>query len=213
MTALPKLPIGISSFEVLRQGGYVYVDKTKTIYRLVSEGMYYFLSRPRRFGKSLLVSTLRCLFEGKKSLFEGLWLAENVEWVWDVYPVVLLDFNEISHDTPQNLEHGLGASLANIAQAYGVGLEADLLKERFKELLLKLWQTTGKPVVVLVDEYDKPIIEHLGQGEERSRIAEANRDILRYFFGVLKGGGGWMRCGWCSSPVFRALAAFRSFQS
>ncbi len=86
-----KLPIGIQSFQVIRQGGYVYVDKTEHVHRLVDQGMFYFLARPRRFGKSLLVSTLRCLFEGKKDLFEGLWIANHTDWSWDEHPVILLD--------------------------------------------------------------------------------------------------------------------------
>ncbi len=188
MITLPKLPIGISSFEVLRTRENVYVDKTALIYRLVTEGLYYFLSRPRRFGKSLLVSTLKCLFEGRRELFDGLWIAQHGDWDWQPHPVVHLDFNEISHDTPENFALDLQRALLNVAQAYQVDLVEPLLKGQFKELLLKLQHSTGQPVVVLIDEYDKPIIDHLGQGESRLQIAEANRAIQKQFFGVLKGG-------------------------
>ena len=183
-----KLPIGIQSFQVIRQGGYVYVDKTEHVYRLVDQGMFYFLARPRRFGKSLLVSTLRCLFEGKKDLFEGLWIASHADWSWDEHPVILLDFNQITHDTPQNLALSLERELSHTAQQHQIDLAEPLLKGQFKELVLALHRKTNRPVVVLVDEYDKPIIDHLGRGEEALQIARANRDILKNFFGVLKGG-------------------------
>jgi len=154
---------------------------------MVDEGMYYFLARPRRFGKSLLVSTLRCLFEGKRNLFEGLWIAD-AEWEWQEHPVVLLDFNRTAHDTPENLTSSLERTLDGIARQYQLTLHEPLLKRRFGELLLALHQVTGQPVVVLVDEYDKPLIDHLGQGDAALEIAQANRNILKQFFGVLKGG-------------------------
>lgn len=107
MNSLLKLPIGIQAFETMREQGYVYVDKTRWIYRLATEGMFYFLSRPRRFGKSLLVSTLKCLFEGRKDLFAGLWLAERTDWPWRAHPVIVVDFNGGVFRTEQSarLEH------------------------------------------------------------------------------------------------------------
>ncbi len=188
MKKLQYLPIGKSSFEVIRGNDDLYVDKTRQIYRMVTEGAYYFLSRPRRFGKSLTISTLRCLFEGKKELFSGLWIAENTDWEWKAHPVVLLDFNEISHDTPENLSQGLESSLRNTGQTYDLLLQESLVKELFKKLVLSLNQKTGMPVVILIDEYDKPIIDHLGKGKDALEIAKANRDILKSFFGVIKGG-------------------------
>ena len=184
---MDKLPIGIQSFEVMRTRGFVYVDKTETIHRLVTEGMYYFLARPRRFGKSLLVSTLRCLFEGRRELFEGLWIAEPDRWDWQPHPVVVIDFNDIALDTPENLGTGLQTALQEIAGAHQLELKTPLLVSQFKELILALYRQTGAPVVVLIDEYDKPLIEHLGRGEAGLAVARANRDILRSFFGVLKG--------------------------
>ena len=188
MRKLQRLPVGDSSYESIRANECVYVDKTRHLFQMADEGKYYFMSRPRRFGKSLTVSTLRCLFQGKKDLFEGLWIAENPEWEWKPHPVVLLDFNEISHDTPENLKLSLQRTLQQTAGACDVSSDAPLLKNQFKELILSLYQKTGMPVVILIDEYDKPLIDHLGKGAEAMEIAKSNRDILKYFFGVLKGG-------------------------
>jgi hypothetical protein len=183
-----KLPIGIQDFETMRTQGYLYVDKTHDISRLVTQGMFYFLSRPRRFGKSLLVSTLKCLFQGKKELFEGLWIAEHGDWDWREHPVIVLDFSDIANDTPKHLELDLETRLKRIAKAYQFDLEGPFLVSKFSELISTLCQKTGRPVVVLIDEYDKPIINHLGKGNEGLHTAKANRDILRSFFGVLKSG-------------------------
>jgi hypothetical protein len=181
-----KLPIGIQAFEVMRTRGFVYVDKTEYIHRLVTEGMYYFMARPRRFGKSLLVSTLRCLFEGRRELFEGLWIAEPGRWDWQPHPIVVIDFNGIALDTPENLNIGLQTALQEIAEEHHLQLKTPLLVSQFKELILSLYRQAGAPVVVLIDEYDKPLIEHLGKGEPGLAVARANRDLLRSFFGVLK---------------------------
>ena len=188
MTRLPNLPVGKSSFERIRQDGDVYVDKTRYIFEMVDQGQPYFLSRPRRFGKSLTVSTLKCLFEGKRERFEGLWIAENADWEWKKHPVISLDFNQISHDTPQNTEAGLKSALQHSGKTNGIDLKQPLLKEQFQELILALYKKTGMPVVVLIDEYDKPLIDFLGKGEEAMNTAKANRDLLKHFLGVLKGG-------------------------
>jgi hypothetical protein len=182
-----KLPIGISSFEVMRTQGFVYIDKTEWIHQLVTEGIYYFLARPRRFGKSLLVSTLRCLFEGRRELFDGLWIAGEGRWEWQAHPVVVIDFNQIALDTPERLELGLSIALQEIAGVHQLTLQTPLLVAQFKELILALAAQAGQPVVVLVDEYDKPLIEHLGKGDAALDVARANQDILRAFYGVLKG--------------------------
>ncbi len=184
---MQKLPLGIQSFEVLRTRGYVYIDKTEIIHRLVTEGMYYFLARPRRFGKSLLVSTLRCLFEGRRELFQGLWIAEADRWDWQPQPVVVIDFNSIALDTPEHLQQGLLYQLAQRASEAQLQLVSPSYVSQFGELITGLSRQTGQPVVVLIDEYDKPLIEHLGKGAPGLAVARANRDILRGFFGVLKG--------------------------
>jgi len=188
MRKLQRLPVGDSSFESIRANECVYVDKTRHLFQMADEGKYYFMSRPRRFGKSLTVSTLRCMFQGKKDLFDGLWIAENTEWEWKPHPVVFLDFNGISHDTPENLKLSLQRTLQQTAGACDVSSDAPLLKNQFKELVLSLYQKTGMPVVILIDEYDKPLIDHLGKGKKALEIAKANRDILKYFFGVIKDG-------------------------
>ncbi|MFP4033703.1 MAG: AAA family ATPase, partial [Desulfococcaceae bacterium] len=188
MPRLPNLPVGKSSFERIRKDGDVYVDKTRYIFEMVDQGQPYLLSRPRRFGKSLTVSTLKCLFEGKRELFDGLWIAENTEWEWKEHPVVLLDFNQLVHDSPENLKISLGEHLSEHAETLGIKLKKSLLKDQFKELILALHKKTGMPVAVLIDEYDKPLIDFLGKGEEALNTAKANRDILKHFLGVLKGG-------------------------
>ena len=187
MNQLKTLPIGDSSFESIRMNNCLYVDKTKHIYKLIKKGKYYFLSRPRRFGKSLTISTLKALFEGKKELFDGLWISNSLNWDWKEYPIIGLDFNEITCDTPENLKVNLSKRLENIAQLYNIELKKTFLKEQFKELIQLLYQKNGTQVVVLIDEYDKPIIDFLGKGQDLLDIARKNRDILKDFFGVTKG--------------------------
>ena len=184
---MQKLPIGESSFENMRTRGYLYVDKTEYVHRMATEGAYYFLARPRRFGKSLLLSTLKCLFQGRKDLFEGLWIAGHGEWEWEEHPVVVIDFNEVNHDTPENLRQSLEGHLMAVAEESRISLDMPFLAPKFKALIRGLHRKTGMPVAVLIDEYDKPIIGHLGRGREEMEIARANRDILKGFFGVLKG--------------------------
>ncbi|MEE4355169.1 MAG: AAA family ATPase [Desulfococcaceae bacterium] len=188
MNTLPKLPIGDSSFESIRGNNLLYIDKTRYIYKMADEGKYYFMSRPRRFGKSLTVSTLRCFFQGKKEMFQGLWLGQNTQWEWKEHPLIFLDFNGISHDTPENLKKSLQRTLEKISEAYDVICDAPLLKHQFKELILSLHKKNGMPVVILIDEYDKPLIDHLGKGREAMETAKANRDILKHFLGVIKDG-------------------------
>ncbi len=183
----PNLPIGKSSFESIRIKNDLYVDKTRHIFKMADEGEYYFMSRPRRFGKSLTVSTLKCLFEGKKELFDGLWIAEHGDWEWKTHPVVMMDFNELAHDTPENTEHSLKNNLIKTADQYDLNIQDTLLPGMFVELIVSLQRITGSTVVVLVDEYDKPIIDHLGKGSAAIETAEKNRDIMKSFFGVLKG--------------------------
>jgi len=185
-TRMWKLPIGESSFENMRTRDYLYVDKTEYVHRMVTEGAYYFMSRPRRFGKSLLLSTLKCLFQGRRELFEELWIAEHGEWEWEEHPVVVIDFNGIEYDTPENLRLSLEDHLIAVAETFQINLDRPLLAPKLKGLIRGLHRKTRMPVVVLVDEYDKPLIEHLGRGKEGLEIAKANRDILKGFFGVLK---------------------------
>lgn len=183
------LPLGVQNFEIMRTGNFVYVDKTKWIYKLLQRNQaFYFMSRPRRFGKSLLVSTFASLFEGKKELFEGLWIAENTDYSWDKHPVVVIDFNGICNRTPEELETDLLDLIDEIFKKHGLSVvqETTSLSRRFRNLITSLYEKYNQPVAILVDEYDKPIISHIGKDEELSSIAKRNRDILKQLFGVLK---------------------------
>lgn len=174
-----KYPIGIQDFREIRTRGYLYLDKTAHICRLLTEGKYYFLSRPRRFGKSLLVSTIKEIYQGSRDLFEGLWIEKNWDWSKQ-HPVVHLPFSSMNY---QKL--GLAAALSKEIEAIAVGFSIPLknqeLKDQFRELLQKLAQTQGR-VVLLIDEYDKPIVDYLEAPEQ----AKINREILKQFYSVLK---------------------------
>lgn len=182
------LPIGIQDFEQIRTGDFVYVDKTRHIYEMVrpSQG-FYFMSRPRRFGKSLTVSLMKCLFQGKKALFDGLWISENTDWEWKEHPVIAIDFNEIPHHDSDSFRQSLSLAVRRTAERYGVDIRTEVAQTQFQELILALAEKYGTGVAVLVDEYDKPIISHLGKGKEALEIAKQNREIMKYFFGILKG--------------------------
>ena len=183
---MQKLPVSINDFETMRTQGYVYVDKTHDIHRMATQGKFYFLSRPRRFGKSVLITTFQALFQGRKNLFDGLWIAEQGDWDWQEHPVVVLDFTGISNTNPELLQQDLETHLAETAQQHGLELKTPTLMSKFRELISSLADKSGMPVAILIDEYDKPIIDHLGKGEAELDIAKANRDVLKRFFGVLK---------------------------
>lgn len=185
---LKKLPIGIQNFEALITGDYLYVDKTRHLYKMATEGMFYFLSRPRRFGKSLMVSTLQAMFEGKRELFQDLWIARESDWEWAPHPVLRIDFSEISFNTPEVLRQGLLDYLRLQGKLLGVSAASTSLRSCFAELLLGLFEKHRSKVAVLIDEYDQPLINHLGKGEAGLEIAKNNREVLREFYGVLKGG-------------------------
>ena len=182
---MQRLPIGQSSFSGIRRDNYLYVDKTEDIYRLVTGGKYYFLSRPRRFGKSLLISTLKCLFEAKKELFEGLWIYDKWDWK-KYYPVIVIDFNAISSGNPEELNTKLLDNINNIGEEHGLTLKNTTLAERFEEIITKLSKKYNSEVIILIDEYDRPIINHLGEGEKRLEIAKENREILKTFYSEIK---------------------------
>ncbi|MGM9740033.1 MAG: AAA family ATPase, partial [Candidatus Cryptobacteroides sp.] len=148
-------PIGIQSFSEIRENGYVYVDKTALMYKMVKEGKYYFLSRPRRFGKSLLISTLEAYSLGKKELFEGLAVAE-LEKDWIEYPVLHLDLNTEKYDTPEVLYNKISETLKFWESEYGGSDSGLSLPMRFENIIRRTKEKTGRNVVILVDEYDKP---------------------------------------------------------
>lgn len=174
---LQPLPIGLQDFRQIREEGYLYVDKTEYIYPLIQRGKFYFLSRPRRFGKSLLIETLKHLFEGNQQLFQGLWIENKIEW--KKHPVIHLTFNEMAFDSI-GLENALQKKCYEIAANYGLSLSEETYDNCFRELIIKL-STKGK-VVLLVDEYDKPIVDYLDNIPQ----AERNRKILSTFYGVIK---------------------------
>ncbi len=179
---MKNLPIGVQTFSKLINGDYLYIDKTRDIYNLFAEGgQYYFLSRPRRFGKSLLITTLAEIFSGNKELFKGLWIYDKIEWTQ--YPVIHLDLSKISFKTPEVLEKALETRIEKIAADFNIRLDHDLFfKEKFGQLLEKMSQK--QKVVILIDEYDKPMIEYI----EAEEIEKANqiRKVLKNFYGVIK---------------------------
>ncbi|MCP4152698.1 MAG: AAA family ATPase [bacterium] len=179
---MKKLPIGIQTFEKIISDDYLYVDKTRDIHKLVSGGgQYYFLSRPRRFGKSLLISTLKEIFSGNKELFKGLWIYDNIDW--KKYPVIHIDFSKINYKTPEILEASLAKSIRKIGKEFDITLdEADNYKDVFIELIEQLGKIN--PVVILIDEYDKPIIDKIEKRE--TVVASGNRDVLKEFYAVIK---------------------------
>ena len=176
-----KLPIGIQTFRTIREEGCYYVDKTAYARRLVEEGTHYFLSRPRRFGKSLFVDTLKELFEGNEPLFEGLDVHDR--WDWSVrHPVVRLDFSAGDFNDPDYLREDVGAQLDAVEEGAGIESRYSSGPARFRRLLATLHERTGQRVVVLVDEYDRPILDALGKPE----LARANRDSLRGLYSAIK---------------------------
>lgn len=175
-------PIGRQNFENLRNEGYVYVDKTALIYKLVKEGSIYFLSRPRRFGKSLLLSTLEAYFTGKKELFTGLAM-EQLEKEWHKYPVLHLDLNAERYENIEELKNILHTYLRQWEKEYGSNESHNIsLSQRFRAVIRAAKEKTGRNVVVLIDEYDKPILQAIGN----EPLQEEFRNMLKAFYGVLK---------------------------
>ena len=176
-----KLPIGIQNFREIRANDYYYVDKTRLALKLVDEGKHYFLSRPRRFGKSLFLDTLKELFEGNEPLFQG--LAVHDQWDWSVdYPVLRFSFGSGDYSTVDHLKEDLSKQLTHLEQHFNIKPQFSHPSGRFSDLLVQLYQKTGKPIVVLVDEYDKPILDAL----QDSELARKNRDFLWGFYGTVK---------------------------
>ena len=174
-------PIGRQNFENLRNDGYVYVDKTALIYKLVKEGSVYFLSRPRRFGKSLLLSTLEAYFTGKKHIFKGIAI-EELEKEWNTYPVLHLDLNAKKFDRKQDLEEILNAQLHYYEEQYGYNAVDTSIEGRFRAVIRAAKEKTGRNTVVLIDEYDKPILQAIGN----EPLQDEFRNTLKAFYGVLK---------------------------
>lgn len=184
-TTMKKYPIGIQDFRELRKGGYLYVDKTKKIAKVIESGKYYFLSRPRRFGKSLLISTLKYLFQGERELFEGLWLEGKYDF--QPHPVLHFSFSTLGYKDI-GLEAGLYQALDNKAAEAGFTLTQRGLGPRFQELIQRLGKGEQK-VVLLIDEYDKPLVDYIDTPDK----AGENREILKNLFSVLKDSDTFLR--------------------
>ena len=174
-------PIGIQDFEKLRTDGYVYVDKTALIYKLATTGSYYFLSRPRRFGKSLLISTMEAYFRGKRELFKGLAI-EHLEKDWKEYPILHIDLNSRRYENAESLRSELNKYLEIWERRYGDEFKDRALEERFFQIIAKAYEKTGQRVVILVDEYDKPMLQAIGD----EALQDEYRNTLKAFYSVLK---------------------------
>ena len=181
-------PVGIQNFESLRRDGYFYVDKTAKIFELARTGRYYFLSRPRRFGKSLLISTLEAYFQGKKELFEGLAM-EGLEKEWKRYPILHLDLNTEKYDTAEALDAKLELALSEWESLYGSNPHEKSLATRFEGTIKRAAAKAGERVVILIDEYDKPMLQAIGNDSLQSQY----RNTLKAFYGVLKSMDGYIK--------------------
>lgn len=183
-----KLPIGIQTFEDIRKENYLYVDKTAFVWTIANRGKPYFLSRPRRFGKSLLLSTFEAYFTGKKELFKGLAI-EQMETEWKVYPVLHLDLNAKKYTTAADLPAMFNQQLEKWEALYGDEKKDRSPEERFAYVIERAFEKTGRGVVVLIDEYDKPLLQALGNSE----LLEEYRRMLKAFYGVLKSTDRYLR--------------------
>ena len=181
-------PIGIQNFEKIRNDGYLYIDKTALMYQMVKTGSYYFLSRPRRFGKSLLISTMEAYFQGKKELFAGL-AVERLEKDWIKYPILHLDLNIEKYDTPESLDNILEKSLTAWEKLYGAEPSERSFSLRFAGIIERACKQAGQRVVILVDEYDKPMLQAIGN----EKLQKQFRDTLKPFYGALKTMDGYIK--------------------
>lgn len=177
---MKRLPIGIQDFKYMIENNYIYIDKTKYLYMLKDSGKFYFMSRPRRFGKSLTISTFDYMFRGEKELFKGTWLYDN--WHFEPQPVIRLSMNELDTRDEKTVEEGIFEFIDELYEKNGLEKTTHLLKTAFRRLIEGLYDKYGKRVVVLVDEYDKPILDHLNNPE----MAEKIRNVLRMFYSTLK---------------------------
>ncbi|MDR2475562.1 MAG: AAA family ATPase, partial [Bacteroidales bacterium] len=181
MAAIRKMPIGIQDFEKLRTGGNLYVDKTMYIETLLSIDAPYFLGRPRRFGKSLFLSTLKYYFQGRKDLFEGLYIS-TVEKEWAEYPVIYITFNKAEYQDADALKVVLDATLNEYEKQWKIVDKCSMLSVRFDQLIKTAYQKSGRKVVILIDEYDKPLLSSMQDEALNDKI----RSELKGFYSVLK---------------------------
>lgn len=179
---LKLLPIGVQTLEELVNRNYIYVDKTKYVYDLITLGKTYFISRPRRFGKSLLCSTFEAIFRGQKELFKDLWIYDS-DYDWEKYTVLHFNFGKIIRESPEALRKGIHETLEGMAMAYDILLPENMtIPGKLEYLVKKLSDGKKNSVVIIIDEYDKPIIDHI----TNLKIAEGNREVLRTFYETIK---------------------------
>ena len=191
MNITRKLPLGVQSFKDLREKGFLYVDKTEYLFRLANSSKVYFLSRPRRFGKSLFLSTLAAYFRGQKELFQGLYIEKAEEELavqenrtsWQEYPVLYFDFNTGQYDTIESLISRIELFLSPLENKYDITSAQGDLAQRFEEVIKQIYEKTHKQAVVLVDEYDKPLLQTMGVNEA---LNEHYRNTLKAFYSVIK---------------------------
>lgn len=189
MSPLLKLPIGIQDFPTIRTEGYVYVDKTEYLYNLITGGKVYFLSRPRRFGKSLLISTLEAIFKNKRPLFNDTWI-DTSGYIWTEYPVIRIDMSKADRTSPVKFDESMIDLLEQTASNYNVVINSDKKNAAMVlNFLIDALASNGKKVVVLIDEYDKPILDNLAD----MKLATVMRDVLRQFYTILKAQDGNLR--------------------
>jgi len=214
MTISRKLPVGIQSFKDLREKDFLYVDKTEYLFQLVNNGKAYFLSRPRRFGKSLFLSTLAAYFLGQKELFTGLYLekaeeeqaAQENRAAWETYPLLYLDFNAKNYIDEQVLIDILNLHLNEWEAHYAIPNTAGAPEDRFRLLIAALFKRTGKQVVILVDEYDKPLLQTMGVNET---LNEQYRNMLKAFYSVIKTCDQYIRFGFLTGVTkFSKISIF-----
>lgn len=202
-------PIGIQNFEKIRRDGFFYIDKTALVYQLVKTGNYFFLSRPRRFGKSLLVSTLEAYFEGRKELFEGLAM-EKLEKDWVKRPVLHMDLNTQKYDSRQSLEDKLNRTLVAWEGLYGVDPSERSLSMRFEGIIERACKLTGHRVAILVDEYDKPMLQAIGDEELQKQF----RETLQAFYGAMKSQDRYIKFGLLTGVTkFGKLSVFSALNN
>ena len=213
-----KYPIGIQTFSQIREDGFVYVDKTDLVYSLATEGKVYFLSRPRRFGKSLLVSTLEAYFSGRKELFKGLKI-DALETEWKTYPVFRLDFNGQDFTKAGVLEKALERFVSDYEMIYGNDPRDITIGDRFSIVLQKAYRKTGQRCVVLVDEYDKPLLDVMSssvmipqEGGDPISLEDYNRNILKGFYSTFKGADDYLKFVFLTGVTkFSQVSVFSGF--
>ena len=188
MEKMVKYPIGEQSFENLREGGFIYIDKTRYIHKILDGSQYYFLGRPRRFGKSLFLSTMKCFFEGKRHLFKDLYI-DTIDWDWEPYPVLYLDLNPQQYTDDETLDILIERFLKKEEEKWDIAPDVPDHSSRFADLIDTMYKRTGKGVVILVDEYDKPLVNNI---HNRQRF-EIYRDKLAALYSNFKSSADYIR--------------------